>query len=101
MRIQAKRVKEEARIRVKREQEEAILRAEEARIRAERERDRANFESSIEKTAIADRRKVVDTNRKYHFETTFVIYYKNHTKEARTVWNGSQLYDMLLGKLEE
>lgn len=65
------------------------------------ERDVARFEASIAKTNIVDRRKVFDSSRKYHYETTFMIYFKNKMKAAITVQDGSYHYDALLSKLEE
>ncbi len=62
-------------------------------------REAAEFEASIVKTNIIDRRKVFDSNRKYHYETTFMIYFKNNKKAALTVQDGSYQYDAFMSKL--
>ena len=72
-----------------------------ARKQAKVERDMDRFEASIAKTNIISRRKVFDSNRKYHYETTFMIYFNDNSKSALTVQDGSYHYDFMLGKLED
>ena len=69
------------------------------RTQAKIKREVKEFEASIAKTTIVQRRKVFDSNRKYHYETTFMIYFKNDTKAALTVLDGSYHYDVLLSKV--
>lgn len=59
------------------------------------------FVASIDRTSIIDRRKVFDSNRKYHYETTFMIFFKNYKKTALTVKDGSHQYDALMSRLED
>lgn len=61
----------------------------------------AMFKASIAGTRIISRQKIFDSNRKYHYETTFMIYFKDETKVAITVNDGSHQYDALLSKLIE
>lgn len=63
------------------------------------EREVAEFEGSIARTSIVSRRKVFDSNRKHHYETTFMIYFNNHKKAALTVIDGSYHYDVLMSKI--
>lgn len=63
------------------------------------EREVAKFEASISRTSVVSRRKVFDSNRKHHYETTFVIYFNNHKKAALTVIDGSYHYDVLMSKI--
>ncbi len=70
-----------------------------AKDHARAKRKVAEFEASIAKTSIVGRRKVFDSNRRYHYETTFMIYFKNHKKEALTVQDGSRQYDTFISKL--
>ena len=62
-------------------------------------REVAEFEASIAWTSIVEKRKVFDSNRKYHYETTFMIHFKNGKQAALTVQNGSYHYDVLMSGL--
>lgn len=66
--------------------------------RAKVAREREEFESSVVMTEIVEKRKVFDSSRRYHYETTFMLYFKNEQKTALTVEDGSYHYDFLMSK---
>lgn len=68
---------------------------------AKAEREVAEFEASIAMTKIIDQRKVFDSSRKYHHETTFMVYFKDGKKIALTVRDGSYQYDAFMTRLRE
>ena len=68
---------------------------------AKAEREVAEFEASIAMTKIIDQRKVFDSSRKYHHETTFMVYFKDGKKIALTVRDGSYQYDAFITRLRE
>lgn len=95
-RNQRERKRSKERAKAEREMEELTRKRSEERDKAERAM--REFESSVAMTKIIEQRKVFDSSRKYHYETTFMLYFKNGQKTALTVENGSYHYDFLIGK---
>lgn len=91
-----KRLRAEARASEERQKAEA--RASEERRKAEEETRRRI--ALIDHVSIVGRRKIFDSSRKYHYETTFMVFQKNGDRSAVTAKEGSRAFDILVSLLE-
>lgn len=96
----AKQVKKTIRNR-NQEKERQKLSRDQERERQKLIREIKEFEESIEYTKKFNSRKVFDSNQTYHYETTFLIYFKDGGQSAMTVPDGIYNYDVLVSKLRE